>query len=159
MPHAFFTAAALACLLTGTPALLAAQDSTKTRPDSSAMGGEMDHMMGSWKEMNAFHRVLGATWHPASKNDLVPLRVRAKELKAAADAWAASNAPESPATCAGEEVRAAIAKVARDTRGLVAMITAGADDNWLAASLKGVHDSFEVAEKACGGHSDSLSQR
>jgi hypothetical protein len=55
-------------------------------------------MMGPWKEMNAFHRVLGATWHPASKNDLVPLRVRAKELKAAADAWAASKAPESPAS-------------------------------------------------------------
>jgi hypothetical protein len=27
------------------------------------------------------------------------------------------------------------------------MITAGADDNWLAASLKTVHDTFEVAEK------------
>ena len=151
MPHPFFTVAALTCcLLSGATALLSAQDSTRTVPDSSAMGGEMDHMMmGPWKEMNAFHRVLGATWHPASKNDLVPLRVRAKELKLAADAWAASKAPESPAACSGEEVRATIAKVARDARGLVAMITAGADDNWLAASLKGVHDSFETVEARC----------
>ena len=36
--------------------------------------------------MNAFHRVLGATWHPAEKNDLAPLKARAKELKAAAKA-------------------------------------------------------------------------
>ncbi len=111
----------------------------------------MDHMMSPWKEMNAFHRVLGATWHPASKNDLVPLRVRANELKAAADAWAASKAPESPAACSGEEVRAAVAKLARDTRGIALMITAGADDSWLAASLKGVHDSFEKVESRCSG--------
>jgi hypothetical protein len=32
------------------------------------------------------------------------------------------------------------------------MITAGADDSWLAASLKGVHETFGVAEKGCGGH-------
>ena len=155
MLRQLFTVAVLASAVTVLPTAVHAQDSTKTRPDSSAtaMAGEMDHMMmGPWKEMNAFHRVLGATWHPASKNDLVPLRVRAKELKAAADAWAASKAPESPASCSGEDVRTAVAKVARDTRGIVAMITAGADDNWLAASLKGVHESFQVAEKACGGH-------
>jgi hypothetical protein len=151
MIRQLFTVALLAAL----PSTVHGQDSTKTRPDSSAtaMAGEMDHMMmGPWKEMNAFHRVLGATWHPASKNDLVPLRVRAKELKAAADVWAASKAPESPTSCGGDDVRAAVAKVARDTRGIVAMITAGADDNWLAASLKGVHESFQVAEKACGSH-------
>jgi hypothetical protein len=34
------------------------------------------------------------------------------------------------------------------------MIAAGADDTWIAASLKGVHDSFELAEKACGHGSE-----
>jgi hypothetical protein len=153
MLRQLFNVAVLASAVTVLPTAAHAQDSTKTRPDSSAtaMAGEMDHMMmGPWKEMNTFHRVLGATWHPASKNDLVPLRVRAKELKAAADAWAASKAPESPAACGGADVRTAVAKVARDTRGIVAMITAGADDNWLAASLKGVHDSFELVEAKCG---------
>ena len=143
--------AVLTCILTATPVLLQAQETTRARPDSAA-SSTMESHMGPWKEMNAFHTVLGATWHPASKQDLVPLRVRANELKAAADAWAASKAPESLASCATEEVKAAITKVAKDTRGIAAMIVAGADDTWLAASLKGVHDTFEVAEKACGGH-------
>jgi hypothetical protein len=139
--------------LLATPFAVQAQDASKPKPDSSAATA-MDHHMGPWKEMNAFHKVLGATWHPASQKDLVPLRVRANELKAAADAWAASKAPEAHASCGSEEVKTAIAKVAKDTRGIAAMIIAGADDNWLAASLKGVHDTFEVAEKACG-HGDS----
>ena len=150
MPNRVLSTAVLSCILTATPVLLKAQGSSGPRPDSAS--SMESHMMGPWKEMNAFHRLLGATWHPAAKDDLVPLRVRAKELKAAADAWAASKAPESPATCGSEEVRTAITKVAKDTRGIVAMIAAGADDTWLAASLKGVHDSFEVAEKSCGGH-------
>jgi len=149
MAKRILSTAVLACILTATPVL--AQESPRPRSDSASSSME-DHMMGPWKEMNAFHRLLGATWHPAAKDDLVPLRVRAKELKAAADAWAASKAPESPATCGTDEVRTAITKVAKDTRGIVAMIAAGADDTWLAASLKGVHDSFELAEKACGGH-------
>ena len=152
MAKRVLTTAVLSCILTATPALLQAQEMSRPRPDSAASATMESHMMGPWKEMNAFHKVLGATWHPASKQDLVPLRVRANELKAAADAWAASRAPESLASCASEEVKAAITKVAKDTRGIAAMIVAGADDTWLAASLKGVHDTFEVAEKACGGH-------
>ena len=152
MAKRVLTTAVLSCILTATPALLHAQETSRPRPDSAASSAMESHMMGPWKEMNAFHKVLGATWHPASKQDLVPLRVRANELKAAAGAWAASKAPESLASCASEEVKAAITKVANDTRGIAAMIVAGADDTWLAASLKGVHDTFEVAEKACGGH-------
>lgn len=155
MSRQLFTAATAATLAIALPFTAHAQDSTRAKPDSSAtaMAGEMDHMMmGPWKEMNAFHKVLGATWHPASKNDLVPLRVRARELRAAADAWAASKAPESPASCGSEEVHAAIVKVARDMRAIVLMISAEADDSWLAGSLKAVHDSFETVEAKCGAH-------
>ena len=152
MAKRVLTTAVLSCILTATPVLLQAQETSRQRPDSAAASTMESHMMGSWKEMNAFHKVLAETWHPASKQDLVPLRVRANELKAVADAWAASKAPESPVSCASEEVKAAITKVAKDTRGIALMIVAGADDTWLAASLKGVHDSFEAVEKACSGH-------
>jgi hypothetical protein len=153
MPRRSHALALLAGLLAFAPVSLVAQDTTRTRPDSSAMAGHMDdHMMGPWKEMNAFHRVLVATWHPAQKNDLIPLRVRAKELKTLADAWAASKPPEMPVACASEEVRAAVTKIARDSRGLVALLAAEADDEWLVASFKGLHESFEVAEQRCGGH-------
>jgi hypothetical protein len=136
------------------PVQLTAQDATKPKPDS-AQGGSMDdhHMMGPWKEMNAFHRIMAATWHPASqKGDVAPLKTRVKELLSTADAWAASKPPATPASCGTEAVRNAATKVATESKALVALVDSGADEGQLKAALKGVHDAFEVAEKGCGGH-------
>lgn len=134
------------------PAQLTAQDTTKSKPDS-ARGMMDDHMMGPWKEMNAFHRVMAATWHPASqKGDVAPLKARVKELLTSADAWAASKPPAIPASCGSEAVRNAATRVAAESKALVALVDSGADDARLKAALKGVHDAFEVAEKGCGGH-------
>jgi hypothetical protein len=130
-----------------------AQDSTQSKPESEKKGMMDDHMMGPWKEMNAFHRVMGATWHPASsRGDLAPIRAQAKQFLAAADAWAASMPPAHPASCGTKEVRAAVTKVAADSKALLALVDSGADDARVRSALKGVHDTFEVAEKACGGH-------
>lgn len=145
--------ALLLAILAG-PAILHAQDASRPKPDSAKPAMMMDdHMMGPWKEMNAFHRVMGATWHPASqKGDLAPLKAKAGELLSAAEAWSASNPPAMPASCGDSAVTAAAKKVAVEAKALVSMIDAGADDTRLKAALKGVHDAFEVAEKACGGH-------
>ena len=143
----------LAALILVTPLSLTAQD--PARPKAEAGKKEMmgDHMMGPWKEMNAFHRVMGATWHPASqKRDLAPLKAKAKELLSAADAWAASRPPAMPASCGDSTVVAAAKKVATDARALVGLVESNADDTRLMSALKGVHDAFEVAEKACAGH-------
>jgi hypothetical protein len=130
---------------------LQAQDTSKAKPET--MGGMADeHMMSPWKEMNTFHRVLAATWHPAAKNDLKPLREKARELWSTADSWASSKPPAMPASCASEAVRTATAKVLTGTKDLVALIDGGVDDARLKAALKTVHDSFEVAEKGCAGH-------
>jgi hypothetical protein len=136
------------------PVQLIAQDTTKPKPDST-QGGTMDdhHMMGPWKEMNAFHRIMAATWHPASqKGDVAPLKARVKELLSTADAWAASQPPAMPASCGNEAVRNAAIKVASESKALVALVDSGADDARLKTALKGVHEAFEVAEKGCGGH-------
>ena len=133
------------CLL---PMTLPAQGASKPDTTRPAMG---DHMMGPWKEMNAFHRVMAATWHPASsKNDLAPLRARATELATAAEKWAASKPPATPASCNSAEVGAAVSKVAREAKALVVLLDSGAADDKLKAALKGVHDTFELAEHACG---------
>ena len=146
--------ALLAFLLTvAVPATLTAQDPTKPKPDSARGGMMEDHMMGPWKEMNTFHRVMGATWHPASqKGDMAPLKARAKELLTTAEAWAASKAPAMPASCGSEAVRGAATKVVTETKALVAMLDSGADDATLKTALKNVHDAFETAEKGCGAH-------
>jgi hypothetical protein len=138
-------------LLVIAPLALSAQGTTPSKPDTAKAA--MDHMAGPWKEMNAFHRVMGATWHPASaKNDLAPLKARAKDLATAAEAWSVSTPPSSPASCGSAEVRAAAAKVAKDAKALLALVDSGADDTKLKEALKGVHDAFEVAEHGCGGH-------
>jgi len=148
-----YLARSFAFLIVVAPIALSAQDGPKPKPDSAKPAMMEDHMMGPWKEMNAFHHVMGATWHPASqKNDLAPLRAHAKDMVTAADAWAASKPPAMPASCGSEDVRSAATKVARESRALAAMLDAGTDDMRLKAALKGVHDAFEVAEKACGGH-------
>jgi len=142
-----------AALILVTPLSLTAQDPAK--PKAEAQKKEMmdDHMMGPWKEMNAFHRVMGATWHPASqKSDLAPLKAKAKELSSAADAWAASPPPAMPASCGDSTVVAAAKKVATDSKSLLGLVESNADDTRLKSALKGVHEAFEVAEKACGGH-------
>jgi hypothetical protein len=140
-------------LLMIAPLALEAQSGAAASKPDSAKPAMADHMMGPWKEMNAFHRVMGATWHPASsKNDLAPLKARAKELVTMAEAWAGSTPPATPASCATAEVRNAVAKVAREAKALAALLDAKADDEKLKEALKGVHDSFEVAEHACGGH-------
>jgi hypothetical protein len=140
-------------LAVGVSAPLSAQDTTRPKPDSMRAGMMEDHMMGPWREMNAFHSVMAATWHPASqKSDMAPLKSRAKELLTAAEAWSASKPPAMPASCGSEPVRNATAKVVTETRVLLTMVDSGADDAKLKAALKTVHDAFEVAEKGCAGH-------
>ena len=142
----------LAAALAG-PAALLAQDTTKPKPDSARAGMMEDHMMGPWKEMNAFHRVMAATWHPASqKDDVAPLKARSKDLLSSAETWLASKPPSMPASCASEPVRAAVTRVVTETKALLAQVESGADDAKLKAALKNVHDAFEVAEKGCAGH-------
>lgn len=150
---AHFRAAALALALS-LPVAATAQDTTKPKSEPAMKAGSMDdHMMGPWKEMNAFHHVMAATWHPASqKNDLAPLRARGKELLTSAEAWAASNAPAMPSSCGSAAVKASVEKVVAESRALVALLDAAADDAKLKAALKAVHDTFEVAEKGCAGH-------
>jgi hypothetical protein len=138
-----------ALLLFVAPLTLQAQGAAASKPDTAKQAMD-DHMMGPGKEMNAFHRVMGATWHPASsKNDLAPLKARAKDLATSAETWAASKPPASPASCGSAEVLAAVTRVAKDAKALVALLDSGADDEKLKAALKGVHDTFELAEHSC----------
>jgi hypothetical protein len=138
------------------PRAASSQATTTPPPADSAMkGGMSGHVMGPWKEMNAFHMVMAATWHPASqKNDLAPLREKVADLSRAAEAWAASKAPMMPHGCQSEAVTTAIARVAADSKSLAAMVTSSADDAKLKESLTALHDTFEVAEKGCGGHGE-----
>jgi hypothetical protein len=118
----------------------AAADSAKVTKDAHAAGG--------WKEMDAFHTQLAATWHPASKSDdLKPLRERAGALADAARAWAAAAVPKA---CDTPETRTTVAALATDARALADLVAKPTTtDAQLKASLKALHDRFEPVEQGC----------
>ncbi len=46
-----------------------------------------------WKEMESFHEVMSATFHPAEENNFAPLKKQAAELLERAKKWKTSTAP------------------------------------------------------------------
>jgi hypothetical protein len=124
----------------------------KAKHDQHQAQGEMKgHMMSSgWKEMDAFHKLLGATYHPAEKSgDLKPLRASASDLSAAARAWTGST---PPAACNTEAVKTSVATISTDALAIANQVLANASDADLKTALTALHENFEKVEKACGGH-------
>ena len=108
----------------------------------------MEHHASStgWKELDAFHEIMAATWHAAASNDLKPIRAKADSLSASAKRWAASAVP---AACDTKPIRDAIADVVAGSAKVSQLVTANASDADVRASLHHVHERFEVVEHGC----------
>ncbi len=152
----------LVALLATSAALIAAPLSAQEKPPAKPPATEMDHskMMDhsktdhgaakaeGWKELDAYHMLMMATWHPAKdKNDLAPIRAKATEMVASAKLVAASK---SPMACQKPELLKAQAGLPAETEKVAAMVAAKAADADLKAGLKGLHDSFDVLEGCAG---------
>ena len=151
----------LAALLATSAALIAAPLSAQDKPPVKPPVAEMDHSKmdhskmdhgaakaEGWKELDAYHLLMMATWHPAKdKNDLAPIRAKATEMVASAKLVAASKAPMS---CQKPELLKAQVGLPVETEKVAAMVAAKAADAELKAGLKGLHDRFDVLE-ACAG--------
>ena len=142
-------------LIAATAALLfvAGSASAQTPPpkmdkmDHSKMEQEMHHAMSPWKELDAFHVLVMATWHPAKdKSDMAPTRAKSSELLASAKVLAASTAPKG---CDTPKVKDAVKGLPAEAQGVADLVTKKADDATLKAALKTLHDKFEVAEGGC----------
>jgi len=164
------TSARLAALLAASAALIAAplapplsaQEKPPVKPpvaemdhakmDHSKMDhSKMDHGAAKaegWKELDAYHMLMMATWHPAKdKNDLAPIRAKANEMVASAKLVAASK---SPMACQKPELLKAQAGLPVETEKVAAMVAAKAADADLKAGLKGLHDRFDLLEGCAG---------
>ena len=133
---------------------MSAQSATtadKAKHEHPAQGAQKGHSMSSgWKEMDAFHKLLAAAYHPVEKTgDLKPLRSSAGELSAAARSWSGSAAP---AACNTEAVRSSVSAISIDALAIANQVLAGADDAALKTAIAALHEKFEGVEKACGGH-------
>jgi len=115
--------------------------------DMSKMGqgGSME-MKSGWVELDAFHALLMATWHPAQKDSLAPARSLAPTLVASVAAWAKSK---GPATCDNAAARQVLPGVVTDVNGFGAVVARKATDAEVKAALKKVHDGFEKVAMPC----------
>lgn len=127
-----------------------AEAQAKPKEEMKHEMGKMDHMGGPWKEMNAFHTQLAATFHPAKdQKNLKPLREKANALAAAARAWTAST---PPASCSDAAIKSAVAAISTDALAIGNQVLANATDAELTTAITALHDKFEVVEKKCAPH-------
>ena len=130
-------------LMTSAAALpLAAQATTTPAPKS------MEHHGASsgWKELDAFHELMAATWHPAKSGDLKVIRAKADSLSASAKVWAASKVP---AACDTKAIRDAMADVVTGSAKVATIVANKGVDADVRAALHDVHERFEVVEHGC----------
>ena len=130
-------------LVTSAAALpLAAQATTTPAPKS------MEHHGASsgWKELDAFHELMAATWHPAKSGDLTAIRAKADSLSASAKLWAASKVPTA---CDTKPIRDAIGDVVTGSAKVAQMVANKGADADVRTALSEVHERFEVVEHGC----------
>jgi len=133
---------------------LSAQSATPPKPaEAHAHHGaaqvkekEEDHAKSGWTELDAYHDVMSAAWHPAKNDSLGPARSSADALVKAARAWARATAPRG---CEAPAVKTAIARLVPESEAVAALVARRADDATLKAALKTVHDTFHVVEDGC----------
>src|SRR5688572_6517710 len=108
--------------------------------------GKDHHGESGWKELDAYHTLMAATWHPAKSNDLKPIRAKADSLSLAAKVWGEAKVPSA---CDKPELKSAIADVVTGSAKVAQLVAKNVPDAELKAALHDVHERFEVVEKGC----------
>lgn len=146
---------AAAIMFTGVAAGAQATQPPAKKDDHAAMHAEHMKRMEqgqhgkaeAWKELDAYHMLMMATWHPAKdKSDMAPTRGMIGQMVASAKLVAASKAPSG---CQKPELQKAQAGLVGETEKVQKLVDAKADDATLKAAMKALHDAFEVLEEGC----------
>lgn len=99
----------------------------------------------NWKEMDAFHQVMSATFHPAEEGKLEPIKARSGEMVDKAVSWKKSKAP---AGYNQKAVKASLKKLVSGSKELNQLVKDKANDELLKHKLSSLHDIFhEIMEK------------
>ena len=107
---------------------------------------EEAHEGSGWKELDAFHDVMSAGWHPAMKDSLAPARAGAPKLVAAAKAWTVSK---GPGRCETPAMRTIVSRLVPETEAVQSLVARKAADAAVKAAMKTVHDTYHAAEALC----------
>lgn len=92
-----------------------------------------------WKEMEDFHKVMGATFHAAEDGNLQPIRTRSQEMVDKAVAWQKSPVPEGYDK---KKVKKQLKNLVKGSRQLHKMVTGNATDKEITDKLTKLHDVF-----------------
>ena len=108
---------------------------------------EGNHAASGWKELDAYHMLMMATWHPAKeKSDMAPFRAKAMDMVASARLLSASTPPKG---CDSPALKKAAADLMPATSKAADMVAKKATDAELKTALGGLHEKFEVLEEGC----------
>ena len=93
----------------------------------------------TWNEMETFHKVMSATFHPAEEGKFEPIRTRSQEMLDKAIAWKKSTPPEGY----DKKVTAPLLKkLVKGSKELNKMVKANAANKEILAKLNALHDVF-----------------
>lgn len=93
----------------------------------------------TWNEMETFHKVMSATFHPAEEGKLEPIKTRSQEMLDKATAWKNSTPPEGYNT---KEVKSSLKNLVKGAKQLNKMVKGTATDREITDKLTALHDIF-----------------
>ena len=111
----------------------------------AAMSASADNN-DKWNELNAFHDVMSATFHPMEEGDFKPIRSRAREMASKAKQWS-DSAP--PSIYAQAKIKASLTKLAQESKALESLVAKNATDAQIKESLSALHDRFHEIAGLC----------
>ncbi len=99
-----------------------------------------------WSELKEFHKVMSQTFHPSEEGNLTPIKTRSAELMEKAEIL---NNAKIPAEFDTKEVKAAVKKLAADSKKLHKRIQNKAKDADITKDLNDLHDVFHQIIGLC----------
>lgn len=99
-----------------------------------------------WAELEAFHKVMSATFHPAEEGNFEPVKTRISEMVEAA---AKMNSNPVPAEFNKTEILEAAKKLEADSKALEDKIKGNAANEEIFKSLNALHDTFHTIVGLC----------
>lgn len=108
--------------------------------------GMGNHPFILWHDLDEFHNVMAATFHPMEEGDLNPIRTRSKELASSAKMLLKSNIPARFDT---PELRSSLKKLSKDSVALDNLVRQPGSNEAITASLTALHEVFHSIIGIC----------
>lgn len=107
---------------------------------------EVHNKIHSWKQLDEYHEVMSATFHPMEEGNLKPIRSRADELALKATNWVKSTPPKE---FDRPEIKQNLTALETESKALAALVGKKAADEEIKKSLTALHDRFHQIVGQC----------